>query len=247
MGETVDFSNDSVKIKKMVFAALFAALIAVGAYIKIPITLLGVPITLQTFFVLLAVVTLGRNWGTMSIIVYLIVGFIGFPVFAGGNSGLGVLLGPTGGYLYSFIIVAFVIGWMSDVIKKKNSVVMFGLAALGSILILLIGTVHLGFSSDLPLKVAFIGGFIPFFVGDMIKSIAVGLVAPSLIKKVNFSSMSANEAESETGNEAETEIGNEAGNEVETETGNEVDNEAENDVGNESGNDLGNKAGNESQ
>ncbi|MBZ3935365.1 biotin transporter BioY [Methanimicrococcus blatticola] len=187
MGEDLDYKDDSVRIKKMVLAALFAALIAVGAYIKIPITPLGVPITLQTFFVLLAAVTLGRNWGTVSIIVYLIVGFIGFPVFAGGNSGLGILFGPTGGYLYSFIFVAFLAGWMSDLAKNKNPVTMFGIAAFGSILILAVGSVHLGLSTDIPMGVAFTGGFVPFFVGDMIKSIAIGLVAPALIKKVNFS------------------------------------------------------------
>ncbi|MCL2550466.1 MAG: biotin transporter BioY, partial [Methanimicrococcus sp.] len=106
-----EYKDNSVKIKKMVFAALFAALIAVGAWIRIPLPF--VPITLQTFFVLLAAVTLGRNWGPVCIIVYLLVGLIGYPVFAGGSSGLGVILGPTGGYLYSFVIVAFIVGFLS--------------------------------------------------------------------------------------------------------------------------------------
>lgn len=189
MTDAFDSDGDSTKIKKMVFAALFAALIAVGAYIKIPITPLGVPITLQTFFVLLAAVTLGRNWGTASVIVYCIVGFIGFPVFAGGNSGLGILFGPTGGYLYSFILVAFIVGWLSDFIKNKNSVVMFGLAALGSIIILAVGSLHLAFSSDISILTAFAGGFVPFIAGDIIKSIAVGLISPVLIQKVRFDSI----------------------------------------------------------
>ncbi|WP_316556790.1 biotin transporter BioY [Methanimicrococcus hongohii] len=202
MSETLDnFNNkdDSVKIKKMVLAALFAALIAVGAYIKIPIG--PIPITLQTFFVLLAAVTLGRNWGTVSVIVYLLVGFIGFPVFAGGNSGLGILFGPSGGYLYSFIIVAFLCGWLSDIFWKKarsksaeniskksanDSIIMFGIAVLGSIIILGVGTVHFAFSGSIPIGTAFLSGFVPFFAGDMIKSIAIGVVSPSIIKKVNF-------------------------------------------------------------
>jgi biotin transport system substrate-specific component len=196
LGYKDDYKDDSAKIKKMVLAALFAALIAVGAYIKIPIGL--IPITLQTFFVLLAAVTLGRNWGTVSIIVYLIVGFIGIPVFAGGNAGLGVLFGPTAGYLYSFIIVAFLVGWLSDLFWKKNfqkasgksyavqHVIMFGLAALGGIIILGVGTAHLAFSSSLPLQTAFLSGFVPFFAGDMIKAAAIGVVSPLLIRKVNF-------------------------------------------------------------
>lgn len=189
MGKKIESSDDSVKIKKMVFAALFAALIAVGAYIKIPITPLGVPITLQTFFVLLAAVTLGRNWGTASILVYLVVGFIGFPVFAGGNSGIGIIFGPTGGYLYSFILVALIVGWLSDKTKNKTPVAMFAIAVLGSIIILGIGTIHLAFSSGVPMSAAFAGGFAPFFVGDMIKSFAIALLSPALIKKVNFNEM----------------------------------------------------------
>lgn len=186
MGNKSESIVDSAKIKKMVFAALFAALIAVGAYIKIPITPLGVPITLQTFFVLLAAVTLGRNWGTASVLVYLIVGFIGFPVFAGGNSGIGIIFGPTGGYLYSFILVALIAGWLSDKTTKKTPVTMFAIAVLGSIIILGVGTIHLAFSSNVPLSAAFAGGFAPFFAGDMIKSLAIGLISPKLIKKVNF-------------------------------------------------------------
>ncbi|WNY29002.1 Biotin transporter BioY2 [Methanimicrococcus stummii] len=185
MDEISDYNSDPVKIKKMVLAALFAALIAAGAFIKIPLPF-GVPITLQTFFVLLAVVTLGRNWGTLSIIVYLLVGFIGIPVFAGGAAGIQILAGPTAGYLYSFVVVAFIVGWLSDLVSKKTPPVMFGLAALGSILILTIGSLHLAFFSSISLPAAFLGGFAPFFVGDMIKSIAIGLVAPALIRKVNF-------------------------------------------------------------
>ena len=197
-----DHRDDSAKMQKMVLAALLAALIAVGAYIKIPIG--PIPITLQTFFVLLAAVTLGRNWATISIIVYTLVGFIGLPVFAGGAAGLGILFGPTAGYLYSFVIVAFLIGWLSDIWKKKyfkteknaitdavkspvmNHIVMLGLAVFGSIIILGVGTLHLAFSSSLPLSAAFSVGFAPFFIGDMIKSAAVGIVAPLLIRKVNF-------------------------------------------------------------
>lgn len=188
MGENFEHRDDSAKIKKLVLAALFAALIAVGAYIKIPFTLLGVPITLQTFFVLLAAVTLGRKWGTASIIVYLLVGLIGFPVFSGGSGGLGIIFGPTGGYLYSFIPVAFLVGWLSDKSVQKNPVTLFAIAALGSILILGIGTIHLMFSTHVSLVTAFTGGFVPFFVGDMIKSIAIGLIAPALIRKVDFKS-----------------------------------------------------------
>jgi len=183
MSQAVHHPTEADKIKKMVLAALFAALIAVGAYIKIPVA--PVPISLQTFFVLLAIMTLGKNWGTVSVIVYLLVGFIGFPVFAGGNSGLGIIFGPTGGYLYAFVIVAFLIGGISEKIQKKT-INVFLLSAFGSLLILFIGTLHLSASGQIPLSAAFVGGFAPFIIGDLLKSIAVGLIAPHLIAKINF-------------------------------------------------------------
>jgi len=183
-----EFKDNSVKIKKMVFTALFAALIAVGAYLRIPLPL-GVPVTLQTFFVLLAAVTLGKNWGTVCVIVYLLVGFIGFPVFAGGNSGLGILFGPTGGYLYSFIVVALAVGYLSEK-TEKTTMTLFLIALFGSLLILGIGTIHLAFFAKVPLHIAFMTGFVPFIVGDFIKSIAIALIAATVYKKVNFKSVS---------------------------------------------------------
>lgn len=183
-----EYKDNSVKIKKMVLAALFAALIAVGAYLRIPISPLGVPITLQTFFVLLAAVTLGKNWGTVSIIVYQLVGFIGFPVFSGGNSGLGILFGPTGGYLYSFILVALLVGYLSEKTEKKPLPILL-IALLGSAIILGIGTLHLALFTHIPLSVAFVTGFAPFIPGDVIKSIAVALVAVLVFKKVNFNNI----------------------------------------------------------
>ena len=183
-----EYKDNSVKIKKMVFAALFAALIAVGAYLRIPLPF-GVPITLQTFFVLLAAVTLGKNWGTVCIIVYLLVGFIGFPVFAGGAGGLGILLGPTGGYLYSFIVVALVVGYLSEKTKKEPRN-LFLIAFLGSLLILGIGALHLAFFAKISLYTAVKAGFVPFVLGDLIKSIAVALIAATVYKKVNFKNVS---------------------------------------------------------
>ena len=189
MSEIVDFNNtdNSDKIKKMVLAALFAALIAVGSYIRIPVG--PIPITLQTFFVLLAAVTLGRKWGVVSVIVYLLVGFIGFPVFTGGGGGIGILFGPTGGYLYSFVLVAYLVGLLSDKLNTKLIplfvISIFIISALGSFLILGIGTAHLAVFAGREIYTAFLIGFVPFVAGDLIKSVAVALVAPVVRKKFN--------------------------------------------------------------
>ena len=110
------------KLKGMVFAALFAALTAAVAWFKIPLPFTPVPITLQTLVVLLSGAMLGAYYGALSMIIYLSLGVIGLPVFAGGSSGIGVLFGPTGGYLFSYPIAAFVIGKMLE--NKKLDVLL---------------------------------------------------------------------------------------------------------------------------
>ena len=104
-------------IKGMVFAALFAALTAAVSPFKIPLGFTPVPITLQTLMVLLSGAMLGPYYGALAMILYILVGALGLPVFAGGGSGIGALLGPSGGYLFSYFIAAFVVGKM---LEKKN-------------------------------------------------------------------------------------------------------------------------------
>jgi len=123
---------ERTKLNGMVFAALFAALTAAVAWFKIPLPFTPVPITLQTLVVLLSGAMLGPYYGAISMILYLTVGAIGLPVFAGGGSGLGALLGPTGGYLFSYPIAAFVIGL---IIKKEQTKKTANSASLKSILI----------------------------------------------------------------------------------------------------------------
>lgn len=102
------------KLKGMVFASLFAALTAAVAWFKIPLPFTPVPITLQTLVVLMSGAMLGSYYGALSMIIYLLLGAIGLPVFAGGSSGIGSLLGPTGGYLFSYPVAAFAIGKMLE-------------------------------------------------------------------------------------------------------------------------------------
>jgi len=85
----------------MIYASLFGALTAMGALISIPLQ--PVPVTLQTLFLYLAGSLLGGGLGALSQTVYIMLGVIGLPVFSGGKAGLGVLMGPTGGYLVGFV------------------------------------------------------------------------------------------------------------------------------------------------
>src|SRR3989338_884787 len=98
----------------MILAALFAALTAVAAQVKIPLSFTPVPITLQTLMVLLSGAMLGARYGALSQFIYLVLGAAGLPVFAGGSGGIASLFGPTGGYLFSYPIAAFIVGYMTE-------------------------------------------------------------------------------------------------------------------------------------
>ena len=99
----------------MAYIALFAVLMAVCSWISIPAV---VPFTLQTFGVFVAVSVLGGKRGTLAVVLYLLMGIVGLPVFAGFSGGLGVLLGSTGGYIIGFIVMAIIAGLVIDNCRK---------------------------------------------------------------------------------------------------------------------------------
>lgn len=168
--------TEYVNVKPMIYAALFAALTAVGAFIKIPLPLSPVPITLQVFFVLLAGLVLGARWGGTSMVVYVMLGVIGLPVFSGGSSGPGILLGPTGGYIIGFVAGAFVTGLIYN--KANNSkIATIGAMIGGLAVIYLPGVMQLSFVANMTLQQAVAVGMLPFLIGDAIKIVAALIVA----------------------------------------------------------------------
>ncbi|AJG39981.1 biotin transporter BioY [Thermotoga sp. RQ7] len=164
-------------MKQLVKAGTFTALIVVGAWISIPIG--PVPFTLQVFFVFLAAYMLGKKYGTLSIATYVLLGAIGLPVFANFKGGAHVLIGPTGGYLFGFILGGFVIGLLSE--KRENFVwyLVSGLSGLG--IIYLLGVFVLNFYVH-DIKKAVALGFAPFVWFDLIKLIVAAAIALRLKK-----------------------------------------------------------------
>src|SRR3972149_2239077 len=126
-------------IKGMVFAALFAALTAAVSPFKIPLGFTPVPITLQTLMVLLSGAMLGPYYGALAMILYILVGALGLPVFAGGGSGIGALLGPTGGYLFSYFIAAFAIGKILQLRKSPRAIDYVVAMVVGTLIIYVLG------------------------------------------------------------------------------------------------------------
>ncbi len=164
-------------IKRMVFAALFAALTAAVSPIKIPLGFTPVPITLQTLMVLLAGAMLGGNLGALAMIIYVLVGALGLPVFAGGGSGFGALFGPTGGFLFGFIVAAYVVGKLVEKAKKPSYLQLTIAMIIGSLVIYVFGVVVGIIVTGLPLTQILVGWVMPFIIGDIIKLLAAALIA----------------------------------------------------------------------
>ncbi len=157
-----------MKLRMMMTTALFAAIIAVLAQITIPLPL--VPITGQTLAIGLAATILGAKYGTISVLLYLLMGAIGLPVFAQMKGGLGILFGPTGGFLFAFIPTAFIIGYF---LEKKGFTIKNAIFAniIGTFLSLIIGTAWLKFIADLTWTAALFAGFSPFVIVGILKAL----------------------------------------------------------------------------
>ena len=167
----------SLTTRELTYAALFTALIAGGALVAIPVG--SVPFTLQVLFVLLAGMLLGPRLATLSVLAYLGLGLVA-PVYAGGTSGFGVLFGPTGGYLWGFVLAALVTGAVC--VRGRPSLARFVVAGLlGVIPIYALGAVWLAAQLQITLNTALATGVAPFVWLDVLKAVAAGLAARSLV------------------------------------------------------------------
>ncbi|MBP1971106.1 biotin transport system substrate-specific component [Virgibacillus natechei] len=160
-------SESSYKLRMMIITALFAAIIGILAQVTIPLPL--VPITGQTLALGLAATILGSKYGTISVILYVIIGAIGVPVFSHMQAGLGVVFGPTGGFIIGFAPAAFVIGYY---LEKTNFTILNAVIAnvIGMLIALLFGTVWLKFIASLTWPAAFASGFAPFIIVGLLKA-----------------------------------------------------------------------------
>lgn len=166
-----------LKTNQMIKAALMAALTAVGAFIIFPIG--PVPITLQTFFVLLSGRLLGKKYGVLAQVTYLLLGAFGLPIFSGGQGGLGVIAGPTGGFLISFVTAAWIAAHCSG--KNKKDFLVLAAAVLSNYII---GSIYFSFVTGTGLIASLNMTVIPFIPGDLIKVILVLILAPVIEKRI---------------------------------------------------------------
>jgi len=163
------------KIRDLLLASLFASLTAVGASIHVPLPFTAIPITLQTLFIYVAGALLGSRLGALSQSLYVLMGIMGLPVFAGWRSGFEVLMGPTGGYILGFIPGAYVIGKLVELKIRPGFYWLLLSMAAGTFVIYLIGILQIAIVLGINFREAISVGIFPFIFGDLAKTIVAGL------------------------------------------------------------------------
>ncbi|RNF39052.1 biotin transporter BioY [Planococcus salinus] len=130
MSTTVSRTANHTRTLKLVHIAMFSALMAIGANISAFLIIGGVPITLQTFFAILAGILLGSRMGAFAMIVYTFIGLAGAPVFAQFSGGMDTLISPTFGFVISFILLAYAVGFIAEKFLSRKGFIAAALAGL---------------------------------------------------------------------------------------------------------------------
>lgn len=176
---TVAVDNQKIRTKQMVLIALMTAVTCVLGPLSIPLPFSPVPISLTNFAIFLAIFVLGMKNGTISFIIYLLLGAVGVPVFSSFRGGLQVLAGPTGGYLIGFIFLALIMGFALDHFDRKLLPTIIGMI-IGMVVCYAFGTVWLAKLLSLSFKEGLMMGVIPYLAGDVAKIIIAAIVGPKL-------------------------------------------------------------------
>ncbi len=180
-------------LHKVVLALSFACLTGLVAQFRFYLPWTPVPLTGQTFAVLLTGILLGR-WAGVSQGMYLGIGAVGVPWFAGGNAGIGYLTGATGGYLIGFIFAAFFLGYFVDkYIRSRSFISMLGLMLFANFVIIQgFGLAHLYIwltfvkGSSVNIVELLVMGMIPFIVGDILKIFTAAGITRAITPKMAY-------------------------------------------------------------
>lgn len=175
-----------MKTKDLIFIALCTALIAVCSWICIPAS---VPITMQVFAIFFAISFLGGKSGTISVLLYILLGIIGLPVFAGFTGSVGVLIGPLGGFIIGFLVAA-IFYWIVEIISKKNKKILNVAIFIGLLLCYIVGVLWYLFASSIELSEMSIFSavllcVVPYVIPDVLK-ILLALYLAKILRTGQF-------------------------------------------------------------
>lgn len=161
---------------------VWTAIIIVLSQIAIPMPL-GVPMTMQTFAITLVAIVLGKRKGAIATLIYVLLGTIGLPVFTGFKGGVGSLVSPTGGFILSFPIMAYIIGWGIEQ-YRKNKMLFLGALSVGTIINFGIGALVFCMITGSSLLAAMTACVLPFIPTAIIKAVAASMLGMRLRVRV---------------------------------------------------------------
>ncbi|MGM7700505.1 biotin transporter BioY [Pseudalkalibacillus sp. Hm43] len=169
------------RVRMITLCAMFAAVTAIFAQIEIPLPI--VPISGQTLAVGLTATILGSRYGAVAMLCYVGMGAIGLPVFAEAKGGAQVLVGPTGGYIFGFIVTAFVTGW---ILERTKFNLTWALVAntIGMVITLVMGCIQLKYVLDMSWTQALAVGVYPFIVVGLIKAFLASWIGITVRKRL---------------------------------------------------------------
>lgn len=168
----------------IIMCGLFAGITAILSQISIPLPFTTVPLTMQIFAVALCGLILGPKNGFISQIIYILMGSIGMPVFAEMTAGINIIIGPTGGFILGFPLMALVIGYFSNKFRKRRFIII-GMI-IGLIIDYLIGTMMFTFITKMTFTQGLMACVIPFIPIDLIKIGLASLVGITVYKRINI-------------------------------------------------------------
>lgn len=183
MDKSVTIADKRKAIAGTTLTALFAALIAAGTFISIPLPFSPVPIVLQNFFALISGLILGPLLGGLAVGLYLLAGALGAPVFAGATGGFVHFLGPTGGFLFGYLLAAIIAGLIAGRPRAGGKSPLWRIilgAAAGILIVYVPGVIRLKYALDGTWIQALAAGFVPFIIGDAVKTAAAVIISPRL-------------------------------------------------------------------
>jgi len=160
----------------------FALLTAAAAQVRVPLPFTPVPVTGQTFAVLLTGAALGSRAGAASQGLYILLGLGGLPFFSGGNGGWDYATGPTLGYLIGFVVAAAAVGYLAERKQDRTAATALPAFLAGTVVIYLFGVTWLMISLQTDLTDALVKGLVPFVVGDLLKVALAGTLLPAVWK-----------------------------------------------------------------
>lgn len=175
--------------RDMTLIAMFAAVTAVLSQITIPLGFTPIPVNLATLSVLIAGGLLGSIKGAISQLVYLLIGAVGIPVFSGFRGGVGILVGPTGGYIIGYVIGAFVVGIIIEKCDRKIPTLVGAMVA-GMIVLYATGTLWFMISTKNGLVASLTMCVVPFLIGDAFKIAAATFLVRRLYRQQVLVSLS---------------------------------------------------------